>query len=196
MVAPATQLNAARSSANTTSKPTTAPEAAQSKPNVTTTLASQSPNAQSAAQSTLSAKRDAKAAETKASADQAARDAAKNLQLARTLLAKDDLSGARSHLSSALAAQPKNRDAQSLDGALSEREQQRDAALQQARNCESSARWICAWHNAGSAIVMDSGSPEAKRILSLAMHEAEAPKVSANAPATDIVSPRDIPNHH
>jgi hypothetical protein len=175
---------------------TTAPEAVPSKPNMTTTLASQSHNTPAMAPSTPAAKRDAKAAEAKAAADQSARDAAKNLQLARTLLAKDDLSGARSHLASALAAQPKNHDAQSLDSALSEREQQRDAALQLARNCESSARWICAWHNAGSAIVMDSGSPDAKRILSLAMHEAEAPKVGVSAPAPDIVSPRDLPNHH
>jgi hypothetical protein len=142
---------------------------------------------------------DAKANETKTSAaksatDQASRDATKNLQMAQAMLARDDLSAARSHLSKVLAAQPKNRDAQGLDATLSAREQQRDAVLQTARNCESSGRWICAWHNAGSAIVIDSGSADARRILSHAMNEAEASKAPPGAPAVE--SQRTLPDHH
>lgn len=139
---------------------------------------------------TVVAKRDAQS-----SAEQTSHDVNRNLQLARAMLAKDDVSAARSHLTAAFAAQPKNQDAQSLDATMSAREQERDAVLQAARNCELSGRWICAWHNAGTAIVIDSGSVDAKRILSHAMQEAEDAR--APAPAPVVQPPRKLlPYHH
>jgi hypothetical protein len=114
--------------------------------------------------------------------------------MARAMLARDDVSAARSHLATAIAAQPKNADALSLDETTSAREQQRDAVLQAARNCESSGRWICAWHNAGTAMVIDSGSADAKRILSHAMQEAEAARTPA--PAAAVEPPQKLPYHH
>lgn len=114
--------------------------------------------------------------------------------MAHAMLAKDNLTEARSRLTEVIAAQPTNRDAPGLEATLSEREQQRDAVLQAARNCEGGSRWICAWHNAGDAMVIDSGSVEAKRILSHAMHEAEAPKAPATAPVVEPL--RELPYHH
>jgi hypothetical protein len=148
-------------------------------PAVSRPLASSTPDAQRAA---------------KSNADQTSREVAKNLQIARAMLARDDLSQARSRLAAVTAAQPKNRDAQSLAATLSAREQQRDVVLQAARDCESSGRWICAWHNAGNAMVLDAGSVDAKRILSHAMHEAEAAKTPAAAPV--VAPPHSVPDHH
>lgn len=163
------------------------PQPVVSKPNEASAAASH--GLASAAPPAVAEKRDAKS-----SADQTSRNVTRNLQMARVMLSKDNLTEARSRLTAVIAAQPRNRDAQSLEATLSVREQQRDAVLQTARNCESSSRWICAWHNAGDAMVIDSGSADAERILSHAMHEAEATKAPAAAP---VVEPsHKLPYHH
>ena len=172
----------APSSAIVASKQSTSPQPAVSKTREVAAAASRTST--SSPPPTVVAKRDAKTSA----------DVNRNLQMARAMLARDDVSAARSHLTTAIAAQPKNADALSLDETTSAREQQRDAVLQAARNCESSGRWICAWHNAGSAMVIDSGSADAKRILSHAMQEAEAAKTPAPAPAVE--PPQKLPYHH
>ncbi|RFU45941.1 hypothetical protein [Paraburkholderia sp. DHOC27] len=188
-------LSAAQSSAATVadSKQRATPPQAASKakdtvPAATTRMASTTPPP-------ATAKHDSKA-DAKPVSEQAAREASRNLQTAHAMLARDDISNARSHLTTALAAQPKNRDAQDMDATLTTREQQRDAILQAARNCESTGRWICAWHNAGSAMVIDSGSADAKRILSHAMQEAQAARTPAAPSALDLEPPHAVPDHH
>jgi hypothetical protein len=170
------------SSAIVASKQSTSPQPAVSKSREVAAAASRTST--SSPPPTVVAKRDAKTSA----------DVNRNLQMARAMLARDDVSAARSHLTTAIAAQPKNLDALSLDETTSAREQQRDAVLQAARNCESSGRWICAWHNAGTAMVIDSGSADAKRILSHAMQEAEAAKTPAPAPVVE--PPQKLPYHH
>jgi hypothetical protein len=55
-------------------------------------------------------------------------------------------------------------------------------------------RWTCAWHNAGNALVIDSSSADAKRIVAQAMREAQSGSAPAPVPATD--SSREPPPHH
>jgi hypothetical protein len=112
-------------------------------------------------------------------------DVARNLQIARAMLQRDNLSAAESRLAAVLNVQPKNRDALGMRADLSAREQQRDAALDVARGCEYMSRWTCAWHNAGSALVIDSGSADAKRIVAEAMHEAQTERRPATAPSAE-----------
>jgi hypothetical protein len=121
-------------------------------------------------------------------------DIARNLQIASAMLQKDNLTSAETHLSAVLAAQPKNREALDMREDLSGREQQRDAALDVARGCVYMTRWNCAWQNAGNALVIDSGSVEAKAIIAQAMNEAQPPtKPSTSARAIQAHEP---PDHH
>ena len=132
--------------------------------------------------------------DVKGKTDQPGPDVVRNLQIARAMLQKDNLSAAGSRLAAVIAVQPKNRDALAMSTDLSERQQQRDVALDVARGCENSGRWTCAWHNAGNALVIDSSSADAKRILARAMVEAEFTSAPAAAPGAD--PPRDLPYHH
>lgn len=126
--------------------------------------------------------------------DEAHPEVAKNLQIARAMLQKDNLTAAEPHLSAVLAAQPKNREALDMRADLTGREQRRDAALDVAHGCVYMGRWNCAWHNAGSALVIDSGSADAKNIIAQAMNEAQPPARARAAPP--IVGPHDPPDHH
>jgi hypothetical protein len=112
--------------------------------------------------------------------DMARTDVARNLQIAHAMLQRNNLSAAESRVAAVLVVQPNNRDALSMREDLSARQQQRDAALSDARGCAYMGRWTCAWHNAGQALVIDSSSAEAKRMVAEAMREAQ----SASAPAT------------
>lgn len=111
--------------------------------------------------------------------------AQRNLQIARAMLQKNDLAAADARLAAVLAVQPKNRDALAMHGDLSDREQQRDMALDVARGCENSGHWTCAWHNAGNALVLDSSSADARRIIARAMYEAQTAKALAPPPVAD-----------
>jgi hypothetical protein len=126
--------------------------------------------------------------------DEAHPEVAKNLQIARAMLQKDNLTAAEPRLSAVLAAQPKNREALDMRADLTGREQRRDAALDVAHGCVYMGRWNCAWHNAGSALVIDSGSADAKNIIAQAMNEAQPPARARAAPP--IVGPHDPPDHH
>jgi hypothetical protein len=136
--------------------------------------------------------------DVKRKTDQPGPDVVRNLQIARAMLQKDNLSAAGSRLAAVIAVQPKNRDALAMSTDLSERQQQRDVALDVARGCENSGRWTCAWHHAGNALVIDSSSADAKRILARAMVEAEFAKAPAAVPAAvpGADPPRDLPYHH
>jgi predicted Zn-dependent protease len=112
------------------------------------------------------------------------------------MLQKDNLTAAESHLSAALATQPKNQEALDMRTDLTGREQQRDAALDVARGCMYMERWNCAWHNAGNALVVDSGSAEAKSIIAQAMNEAQPPARAPVAPSSSVIQPHDPPYHH
>jgi Tfp pilus assembly protein PilF len=127
--------------------------------------------------------------------DQARPDVTRNLQIARAMLQKDNLTAAESHLSAALATQPKNQEALDMRTDLTGREQQRDAALDVARGCVYMERWNCAWHNAGSALVIDSGSAEAKSLIAQAMNEAQPPVKSPPA-SSQIIQSHEPPDHH
>ncbi|WP_341313085.1 hypothetical protein WN982_17000 [Paraburkholderia sp. IMGN_8] len=78
------------------------------------------------------------------------------------------------------------------------REQQHDALLSVARGCGHIARWSCVWHKAGDALLIDSSSKEAQRLVTLEMHESELasawPPAPADAPTPD---ERNLAiNHH
>jgi hypothetical protein len=149
-----------------------------------------------ATSSTPDVKRDAiTKANVNGKPDQVRPEVTRNLQIARAMLQKDNLTAAESHLSAALATQPKNQEALDMRTDLTGREQQRDAALDVARGCMYMERWNCAWHNAGNALVVDSGSAEAKSIIAQAMNEAQPPAKSAATPAQPIQS-HEPPDHH
>jgi hypothetical protein len=103
----------------------------------------------------------------------------RNLQIARAMLQKNDLPAAGGRLAAVLTVQPKNRDALAMRADLSEREQQRDTALDVARGCENAGRWTCAWHSAGNALVLDSSNAEARQIIARAMYEEQIDKAQA-----------------
>jgi hypothetical protein len=118
----------------------------------------------------------------------------KNLQGVRVMLQKNNLSAADARLAAVLAVQPKNRDALAMRADLQDREQQRDVALDVARGCENIGRWTCAWHNAGNALVLDSSSADAKRIIARAMSEDQSSKAPGPAPQAEPVP--SGPYHH
>ncbi|CAG9214234.1 conserved hypothetical protein [Paraburkholderia tropica] len=114
------------------------------------------------------------AVDARASADQSAEknggtatraDVARNLAVARTNLDKNRLWPARRAITSALAAQPGNAEAQQMKADLQAREQERDALLGYGRLCAREGKWSCAWQNAGHAVTIDASSQEAKRLL-------------------------------
>ncbi|CAD6518853.1 hypothetical protein LMG27952_01071 [Paraburkholderia hiiakae] len=111
-----------------------------------------------------------RANEEKANAAKAATyaraDVARNLASARASLDKNSLGPARSAINSALAEQPGNGTALQMQAELTSREDQRDSLLGYARLCARDGRWVCAWHNAGHALTVDSSSGEAREILS------------------------------
>lgn len=111
-----------------------------------------------------------KASEEKANAAKAAAyaraDVSRNLASARASLDKNSLGPARSAINSALAEQPGNGTALQMQAELTSREDQRDSLLGYARLCARDGRWVCAWHNAGHALTVDSSSGEAREILS------------------------------
>ncbi|MEX3925674.1 hypothetical protein AB4Y36_16810 [Paraburkholderia sp. BR10936] len=106
-----------------------------------------------------------KVAAAKAAADSRA-DVSRSLAMARASLDKNSLGPARSAINSALAAQPGNGSALQMQAELTSREDQRDSLLGYARLCARDGRWVCAWHNAGHALTVDSSSGEAREILS------------------------------
>ncbi|WP_321945538.1 hypothetical protein [Paraburkholderia sp. J10-1] len=110
-----------------------------------------------------------KANEAKANAAKASyarADVARNLASARASLDKNNLGPARSAINAALAEQPGNGNALQMQAELTSREDQRDSLLGYARLCARDGRWLCAWHNAGHALTVDSSSGEARAILS------------------------------
>ncbi|WP_028204445.1 hypothetical protein [Paraburkholderia nodosa] len=106
-----------------------------------------------------------KVAAAKAAADSRA-DVSRKLASARASLDKNSLGPARSAINSALAEQPGNGSALQMQAELTSREDQRDSLLGYARLCARDGRWVCAWHNAGHALTVDSSSGEAREILS------------------------------
>lgn len=127
-------------------------------------------------------------------------DISRYIKAARVNLQANNLSGAKSRIAAALAAQPGNRDALNLRAAVRTREQERDALLSLARGCSYIARWACVSRNAGEAMQIDSGSKEARRLAMRAMHETAFPIVEPQPvvepqqqPDSD---PRDIIAHH
>lgn len=126
--------------------------------------------------------------------DETRPDVSTNLQIAHAMLQRSNLAAAESRVAAVLAVQPKNRDALSMREDLRARQQQRDAALDLARGCAYMERWTCAWHNAGNALVIDSSSADAKRIVAQAMREAQSGSARATMPTAD--SSREPPPHH
>jgi predicted Zn-dependent protease len=132
----------------------------------------------------------------KTAADKPRPDVSKNLQIARASLQRDDLSTADAKLAAVIAAQPKNRDALSLRDELADRQRQRDVALEVARNCENEGRWTCAWQSAGNALVMDSSSADAKRIVTRSIQQSQT-AAAPPAPAENDSQPsHEPPAHH
>lgn len=125
-------------------------------------------------------------------------DVSKHIKAARADLQENNLTATKARLAAAIAVQPDNRDALTLRTTLSAREQQRDALLSLARGCGYIARWTCVWHNAGNALMIDSSSKEAQRLVTQAMHESEVQAAQPVEPAPEPVAadPRDPTNHH
>jgi hypothetical protein len=74
-------------------------------------------------------------------------------------------------LNEVLAAQPDNIDALRMRQELASREQARDASLRIARGCAQQGSWTCVWHSAGDALAKDTGSAEAKSLVSRSIRE-------------------------
>lgn len=115
---------------------------------------------------------------------------ARNLQIARASLQKNDLSTARATIMEVVAAEPNNGEALRMRADLIDREQRRDAALGAARLCEKQEQWTCAWHHAGNALVIDTTNAEAKRLLSRAIRESEIARAHDVTPKIDPVNDR------
>jgi hypothetical protein len=98
-------------------------------------------------------------------------DVARELASARASLDKNNLWPARRSIMAALAAQPGNADAQRMRAELAAREQQRDALIGQARQCERQRQWACMRQDAGHAVTIDASSREARRLLTAANGE-------------------------
>jgi hypothetical protein len=99
---------------------------------------------------------------------------ARSLALAQDSLAKNNLSAARRAITAAQAAEPQSSDVFMLQQDLLSREKARDSALGSARACIVQEQWNCAWHNAGSALSIDSSSVEAKALFNRAFVESGA----------------------
>lgn len=112
-------------------------------------------------------------------------DALKQIRSARANLQQNNLSATKARLAAAIAAQPDNPDALRMREAVAEREQQRDALLSVARGCGYVARWACVRHKAGDALLVDSSSKEAQRLLTLAMRESELASAWPPTPAPE-----------
>jgi hypothetical protein len=80
----------------------------------------------------------------------------------------------RRAITAAQAAEPQSSDAFMLQQDLLSREKARDSALSSARACIVQEQWNCAWHNAGSALAIDSSSVEAKALFNRAFVESGA----------------------
>ncbi|MFP3565408.1 hypothetical protein [Paraburkholderia sp. SIMBA_030] len=115
-------------------------------------------------------------------------DVSKHLRAAHADLQQSNLSATKARLKAAIAAQPDNLDALRMRSALSEREQQRDALLSIARGCKYIEQWACVRLNAGTALLVDSSSGEARRLVEHAMREPEF----TSAPPAD---PAPAPPH-
>ncbi|WP_321936531.1 hypothetical protein [Paraburkholderia sp. J8-2] len=96
---------------------------------------------------------------------------AKDLASAHASLDRNNLWPARRALTSALAVEPGNRDAQQMQADLVAREHQRDALIGEARQCAQERQWACVRQDAGHAVNVDASSREAKRLLALASAE-------------------------
>jgi hypothetical protein len=101
-------------------------------------------------------------------AEHARPDVARDLASARLSLDRNRLWPARRAITSALAAQPDNAEAQQMRAELAAREQQRDSLLRSARQCAREDQWSCARQNAGHALTVDASSQEAKKLLARA----------------------------
>ncbi|WP_395068121.1 hypothetical protein [Paraburkholderia silvatlantica] len=95
-------------------------------------------------------------------------DVASNLASARLNLDKNTLWPARRALTSVLAVEPDNPEAQQMQGDLVAREQQRDALIGEARQCAHERQWACVRQDAGHAVEVDASSREARHLLTLA----------------------------
>ncbi|PXW27671.1 hypothetical protein SAMN05445871_1728 [Paraburkholderia caballeronis] len=118
-----------------------------------------------------------------------------NLASARAGLDRNSLWPARRAITSVLAVQPGNAEAQRLRADLVSREQQRDALLGYARLCERERQWSCAWENAGRAVTIDTSSREAKRLLARSIAGQRSRSRSRSyGPAADARDARDARN--
>jgi hypothetical protein len=101
-------------------------------------------------------------------------------------------------LAAAIAAQPDNRDAQRMRSTVRTREEERDALLSLARGCGYVGHWPCVSRNAGTALEIDAGSKEARRLVTLAMEETamQVPPAAAETEPTLRPDPRNLISHH
>ncbi|MEX3963004.1 hypothetical protein AB4Y42_12425 [Paraburkholderia sp. EG286B] len=98
-------------------------------------------------------------------------EVASNLASARLNLDKNSLWPARRALTSALAVEPGNAEAQQMQADLVAREQQRHALIGEARQCAREREWACVRQDAGHAVEVDASSREARHLLTLASTE-------------------------
>ncbi|WP_250453637.1 zinc ribbon domain-containing protein, partial [Caballeronia sp. ATUFL_M2_KS44] len=87
------------------------------------------------------------------------------LQGIRTALDRRDLTTARARLKALPAQQQTRPEFDALKDELSNRELQRDAALQLARACERTSAWACVQQNAAEALALDGSNGESQAML-------------------------------
>ncbi|PVX62736.1 zinc ribbon domain-containing protein [Paraburkholderia unamae] len=96
-------------------------------------------------------------------------DVADSLRVARRSLAENNLFDAKAANSAALARDPDNEDARTIQRDIAAREQRRDNALQGAERCAAQHTWACAQQQASEALAIDSSSQHAQSLLERAI---------------------------
>jgi hypothetical protein len=106
-----------------------------------------------------------------------------SLYIARLALITNDLSAARKNLADVPANLSNDAEARRIREELAQREASRDAAMQRARACDSTASWRCARRYAKEAIAIDSSYADSRVLLKRVTYKAAEAKKAADAAA-------------
>jgi hypothetical protein len=105
------------------------------------------------------------------------------LYIARLALITNDLSAARKNLADVPANLSNDAEAKRISEELTQREAARDAAMQRARACDSTASWRCARRYAKEAIAIDSSYADSRVLLKRVTYKAKAAEAKKAADA-------------
>jgi hypothetical protein len=105
------------------------------------------------------------------------------LYIARLALITNDLSAVHKNLADVPANLSNDAEARRIREELAQREAARDAAMQRARACDSTASYRCARKYAKEAIAIDSSYPDSRVLLKRVTYKAAQAKKAADAAA-------------